>query len=98
MKQFCPAKKFKTFLVLAFLFFVCTNANAYDLIVAQDGSGNYTTVQAAINAAPANSVVPFTIFVKNGKYREKITIASNKPFLQLIGESVANVFIYYDDP
>lgn len=77
---------------------IAINAKAYDVVVAQDGSGNFTTVQAAINAAPNNSVLPYTIFVKNGKYREKITVASSKTFLQLVGESVANTIIYYDDP
>lgn len=96
MKQFLSLKKVKTFLLLTVLSFTFLNASAYDLVVAKDGSGNYTTVQAALNAAPSASAVPFTIFIKNGKYREKITVS--KPFIQLIGESVANVFIYYDDP
>ena len=78
-----------------FLFF--SQASAYDLIVAKDGSGNYTTVQAAINAVPANLSAPYTIFIKNGRYKEKITIPSNKPFIQLTGESVANTILTYDD-
>ena len=98
MKHFFLLKTIRCLLILSLSFFFYTNANAYDLVVAQDGSGNYTTVQAALNAAPNNSAVPFTIFVKNGKYREKISVASTKTFIQLIGESVANVFIYYDDP
>lgn len=69
-----------------------------NVIVAQDGTGNYTTVQAAINAAPTALTAPYVIFIKNGKYREKITIPSNKPFIQLVGESVANTILYYDDP
>jgi pectinesterase len=73
-------------------------ANAqYDKIVAKDGSGDYTTVQAAINAAPTSLTVPYKIFIKNGKYKEKINIPSNKPFLQFIGESVANVILTFDD-
>ncbi|MEI9806833.1 MAG: pectinesterase family protein [Bacteroidota bacterium] len=67
------------------------------LVVAQDGSGDYSTVQAAINAAPTGLTVPYIIFIKNGKYKEKITIPSNKPFLQLVGESVGNVILYYTD-
>lgn len=67
------------------------------VIVAQDGSGNYTTVQAAIDAAPANRTTPYIIFVRNGKYREKVTIPANKPFIQLIGETVANTIIVWDD-
>lgn len=67
------------------------------VVVAQDGSGDYTTVQAAINAAPTGRITPYIIFIKNGKYFEKITIPSNKPFIHLVGESVANVLLYYKD-
>ncbi|MBI1342277.1 MAG: T9SS type A sorting domain-containing protein [Terrimonas sp.] len=67
------------------------------LVVAKDGSGDYTTVQAAINAAPVGLTAPFIIFIKNGQYYEKITVPSNKPFIHLVGESVANVLLYYDD-
>lgn len=85
-----------------YLLFLCLlvsigNANAYDLTVAKDGSGNYTTVQAAIDAAPTNGTVAFTIFIKNGTYKEKIMVASNKTFISLIGESVANVILTHDD-
>ena len=66
-------------------------AQTYDLVVAKDGTGNFTTVQAAINAAPTGRTVPYTIFIKNGKYRERVTIPATKPFLQLTGESVAAV-------
>ncbi|HEY1115325.1 MAG TPA: pectinesterase family protein [Chitinophagaceae bacterium] len=69
----------------------------YDVVVAKDGSGNYLTVQAAIDAAPTNRTTPYVIYIKNGKYKEKITIPSNKPFIHLIGESVANVILTYDD-
>lgn len=83
-------------LLFATAFMQVANAQ-YDKIVAKDGSGDYTTVQAAINAAPTNLTVPYKIFIKNGKYKEKINIPSNKPFLQFIGESVANVILTFDD-
>lgn len=87
----------KLLLIFSFsLAFSCAFAQ-YDLTVAQDGSGNYTTLQAAINAAPAGLTTPYKIFVKNGKYREKINIPSAKTFIQIIGESVANTIVYYDD-
>lgn len=70
---------------------------AYDLVVAKDGSGNYLTVQEAINAAPTGRTIVYTIYIKNGRYKEKITIPSNKPFIQLIGQSVANTILTYDD-
>ncbi len=74
-------------------------ANAWYRVVAKNGTGDYTTIQAAIDAAPVNATAasPDTIFIRNGKYKEKITIASNKTFLQLIGESVTNTVLTYDD-
>jgi pectin methylesterase-like acyl-CoA thioesterase len=83
--------------VCLLLSLICTSAFAYDVVVAKDGSGNYTTVQAAIDAAPTGRTTPYSIFIKNGKYKEKINIPSTKPFLQIIGESVANVILTYDD-
>lgn len=84
-----------------FLFFLMLvafmQAKAYDVTVAKDGSGNFTTVQAAIDAAPTGRTTAYTIFIKNGKYREKISIPSNKPFLFLVGESVANTILSWDD-
>jgi len=82
---------------LLLLLSATAQAQTYDLTVAQDGSGNYTTVQAAINAAPMGRTTVFSIFIKNGKYREKVTIPSNKPFLQLVGQSVANTILSWDD-
>lgn len=77
--------------------FLSTAPPGTSLVVAQDGTGDFTTVQAAINAAPTGLTAPYIIYIKNGKYREKITIPSNKPFIQLVGESVANVILFYTD-
>ena len=68
-----------------------------NVTVAKNGSGNYLTVQAAIDAAPIGRTTPYIIFIKNGKYKEKITVPSNKPFLQFVGESVANTILTFDD-
>jgi pectin methylesterase-like acyl-CoA thioesterase len=94
--KFFTSSVCKAVLVPLFVLLI-NNVYAYDVIVAPDGSGNYTSVQAAINAAPVNAATVYTIFIKNGRYREKITVPSNKPFLQLVGESVANVILTYDD-
>ena len=58
----------------------------YDAVVAQDGSGEFTTVQAAIDAAPSGRGTPWLIFVKNGRYKEHVSIPSNKPYLHIIGQ------------
>lgn len=68
----------------------------YDFTVAQDGSGDFTTVQEAINAVPdfrkANRT---TILIRKGNYKEKIIIPECKINLSLIGEDGA--VITYDD-
>ncbi|GAA0586777.1 hypothetical protein GCM10010172_84760 [Paractinoplanes ferrugineus] len=57
-----------------------------DLTVAADGSGDYTTVQAAVNAAPAGTAAePTVIVVKPGTYRQVVTVA--KPYLVIAGSS-----------
>jgi pectin methylesterase-like acyl-CoA thioesterase len=69
----------------------------YNLVVAADGTGDYRTVQAAINAAtPGTATNPFRIFIKNGKYFEKDTVHAAKVYLQLIGESVGGVTIAFN--
>jgi pectinesterase len=65
--------------------------------VAQDGSGNYTTVQAALDAVPKNNKNPFTIYIKNGIYKEKLYLDSGKQFVTLIGEDKFNTVLTYDD-
>ena len=84
-------------LLAAILLFSFNSAKAYDLIVAKDGSGNYTTVQAAINAAPTGLTAPYYIYIENGTYTEVITIPSNKPFIYLIGQSVAKTILTYNN-
>lgn len=61
-------------------------ARVYDAVVAQDGTGDYTTVQAAIDAAPADRISPWLIFIKAGTYKEHVDIPENKPYLHFIGQ------------
>lgn len=66
------------------------------IIVAQDGSGEYRTVQEAINAIPTNQTERTVIYIRNGIYREKVIAPANKPNLSFIGESREGVVITYD--
>ncbi|MFI7547172.1 pectinesterase family protein [Actinoplanes sp. NPDC049599] len=63
--------------------------------VAKDGTGQYSTVQAAIDAVPANNTTRRVITVKAGTYREIVTIPANKPYvtLQGLGTSAAQTVI-----
>ncbi len=67
------------------------------IVVASDGSGDYKTVQQALNAVPYNNKNPVTIFIKNGMYTEKLFLDSTKNFVSIIGENVFNTILTYND-
>lgn len=59
----------------------------YDFVVAKDGSGDFFTVQEAINAVPDHrGSKRTTILVREGVYNEKIVIPQSKINLSLIGQ------------
>ncbi|MFH8467325.1 pectinesterase family protein [Streptomyces sp. NPDC017991] len=64
-------------------------AAATTLTVAKDGSGMYTTVQAAVNAVPANNASRVVISVKPGTYRELVKVPSNKPHVTIQGSGAS---------
>jgi pectin methylesterase-like acyl-CoA thioesterase len=68
-------------------------------VVAKDGSGNHTSIQAAVNAVPAGNTSRYTISVKPGTYKELVSIPSNKPLISLIGLGAGpgDVVIAYDN-
>jgi pectinesterase len=67
-------------------------------IVALDGSGQYRTVQEAVNASPQNSTAdnPWIVFIRAGTYRELVYVQREKRFLVLVGEDPATTVITYD--
>lgn len=68
----------------------------YDFVVAQDGSGDFFSVQEAVNAVPDfRKNVRTTILVRRGTYKEKIVIPASKINLSLTGEDGA--VLSYDD-
>jgi len=67
------------------------------LTVAPDGSGDYRTVQEAVMAVRDFMQVEATIFIKNGTYKEKLLIPSQKTHITLLGESKAGVVITFGD-
>ncbi|MBD5353473.1 MAG: hypothetical protein HDR85_00955 [Bacteroides sp.] len=89
-------KSFSLLMLLLSIIAVSAAERKYDFVVAQDGSGDFTTVQEAINAVPdfrkANRT---TILIKKGDYKEKVIIPECKINLTLVGEDGAK--ITYDD-
>ncbi|WP_262056409.1 pectinesterase family protein [Streptomyces sp. STR69] len=72
-----------------------SKATGTTITVAADGSGDVTTVQAAIDKVPANNTGPVTIAVKKGTYRGVFTVPSNKPYVTLkgLGTSASDVVL-----
>ncbi|MBO5684975.1 MAG: hypothetical protein J6R73_00105, partial [Alistipes sp.] len=66
-------------------------------VVAKDGTGDYETVQAALNALKSNQTTPQVIYIKAGTYHEKMLVESNKTNVTLIGEDAATTILTYDD-
>ncbi|WP_372664784.1 pectinesterase family protein [Amycolatopsis kentuckyensis] len=68
---------------------------AANVVVAKDGSGNYPTVQAGIDAVSAGG----TVSVKPGTYREVITVPAAKTGITLRGTTgkAADVVVDYDN-
>lgn len=71
-------------------------ARIYDAVVAQDGTGDFLTVQEAIDAAPEGRALPWLIFIKNGEYKGHVDIPQNKPYLHFIGQDRDQVIITDD--
>ena len=91
-------KNLKCLFIICLMTFVALpmSSKDYNIVVAQDGSGDFTKVQAAINAVPDyRKAGPTRIYIKKGMYKEKIVIAESKQGVQLIGEDGA--VLTYDD-
>ncbi|WP_326556395.1 pectinesterase family protein [Micromonospora sp. NBC_01796] len=68
-------------------------------VVAKDGSGNFTSVQAAVNAVPTGNSSRYTITIKPGTYRELVSIPAGKPYISFVGSTgnATDVVITYDN-
>lgn len=73
------------------------NGVSYKIVVARDGSGDFTGIQDAIDATKAFPPKRITIFIKNGIYREKVRVPSWNNTMSLIGEDVEKTCIVWDD-
>lgn len=88
-----------TVIVATLFIFGCTNQpqHTYDALVdpsAKSTAHIFTNIQSALDAAPANSLQPYKIYITAGNYYEKLTIT--KPNIQLLGEGAKTTRIYFD--
>ncbi len=89
-------------LLLIFLSILPTGAaNRYDnpdtLVVARDGTGEFRTIDEAIEVCRAFMEYHKVIFVKKGIYKEKLVVPSWLTHIEICGEDRDNTIITYDD-
>lgn len=77
--------------------FAQTQPTSKNLVVSQDGSGDYKTIQEAINAVRDLGPRQVTIHIKKGIYHEKVIIPSWKTRISLIGDDAGNTIIVNND-
>lgn len=68
-----------------------------EVTVAQDGTGNFKTIQEAVNAVRDLGEARVKIFIKKGSYNEKLVVPSWKTNISLIGEDKENTIITNND-
>jgi pectinesterase len=66
------------------------------IVVAADGSGQFSSVQAAIDSVPAGATARYVIQIKAGTYNERVVITKEKPPLTLRGQDAARTIITSD--
>ena len=67
------------------------------LVVSRDGTGDFRTLQEAVESARAFMDYTVTIYVKNGVYKEKVIVPSWVENIDIIGEDLDKTIITYDD-
>jgi len=74
-----------------------TTDNLFELTVAQDGSGNFKTIQEAINNVRDHAEIRVTINIKPGIYNEKVVIPFFKRNITLKGLDREKTVISFND-
>lgn len=91
----------KLLLLLAIMGLTANAANKYDnpdtIVVARDGTGEFRTIDEAIEVCRAFMDYHKVIFVKNGTYKEKLIIPSWLQNIEICGEDAYKTIITYDD-
>lgn len=86
-------------LVFTLLCLIGFNSKAEtELVVAADGSGQFTNVQAAINAVPQNTNPTnwCVIRIKPGIYKSLVYVQREKHFVRMVGEDPEKTVLTYD--
>lgn len=87
--------------ILFILFFVCCisfiSAQNDTIVVDKNGTGNYKTIQEAINQTKSFPYEKMVIYIMNGIYKEKVKLHEWNTNLILVGENRDKTIITFDD-
>ncbi|XP_006289196.2 probable pectinesterase/pectinesterase inhibitor 39 [Capsella rubella] len=61
---------------------------SFNLSVAKDGTGNFTTISDAVYAAPNSSETRFIIYIKGGEYIENVELRKKKTMIMFVGDGI----------
>ena len=93
-------------IIISFLMLVALTARAWGaedgryaqtITVAQDGSGDFKTINEALKKLKGDSEEPMRIFVKNGRYDEKVLVNYTLNNITIEGEDRDKTIISHDD-
>ncbi|SDG40928.1 pectinesterase family protein [Epilithonimonas hungarica] len=90
-------KKLFSFLNFSFIILSFAQSPYISITVAKDGSGDFATIQSAINSIRDLGPAEAFIKIKSGIYNEKIVIPSSKHLITIEGEDKENTIITNDD-
>ncbi len=90
-------KKLFSFLSFSFVILSLAQSPYITITVAKDNSGDFNTIQSAINSVRDLGPGEALIKIKSGIYNEKVVIPSSKHWITIEGESKENTIITNDD-
>lgn len=71
-------------------------ANAV-ITVAADGSGDFKTVQAAVDSIPDQNTVRTIIHIRPGIYKAVVNVPKVRPFVEFLGDDPATTVLTFDN-
>jgi len=86
-------KKIQTLLLLLVSI---TTFSQQRIVVSQEKSSKFKTIQSAIDAVPFGNKKNITVFIKKGIYKERVVVDTRKDNIVLLGEDKDNTIITYN--
>ncbi|KAG9443926.1 hypothetical protein H6P81_015266 [Aristolochia fimbriata] len=68
----------------------------HSFTVAVDGRGDFTTISAAVAAAPDHRISSFRIYIKTGLHVEHVKVGLDKTHIEFIGDGVEKTIIVFN--